>query len=228
MIIVLEGLDGAGKSTSVEFLETKFRELGYEVIVGFEPGGTFASNAIRHTAKTAEMSKLSQTLLMAAARTENHIDGAIRKYLDSVEDRQTVLLLDRYDASTYVYQGLVHRPELASVYEKVATTMNFVTPHLYVFFDVSFEESKRRRMVNVERTADVNVDNDVLEKALGSKDKFDEMRNDYRNFFVSKQMSSQVPFVQIDTTELSEDDKLKVLTEKLDEYLIPISECIGQ
>lgn len=227
MIIVLEGLDGAGKSTSVTFLENKFRELGYEVIVGFEPGGTFASNAIRHTVKTAEMSKLSQTLLMAAARTENHIDGAIRKYLDSIGARPTVLLLDRYDASTYVYQGLVHRPALSSVYEKVATTMNFVTPNLYVFFDVSFEESKRRRMVNIERTADVNVDEDVLEKALGSKEKFDEMRNDYRNFFVSKQMSSQVPFVEIDTTELSEDDKLKVLTEKLDEYLIPISECVG-
>lgn len=227
MIIVLEGLDGAGKSTSVTFLENKFRDLGYEVVVGFEPGGTYASNAIRHTVKTTEMSKLSQTLLMAAARTENHINGSIRKYLDSIETKKTVLLLDRYDASTYVYQGLIRRPELAAIYERISTTMNFVTPNLHVFFDVSFEESKLRRMPSVERVADVDADEDVLESLLGTKVEFDEMRNDYRNFFISKQLSSGIPFVTIDTTGLSEDAKFKVLTEKLDEYLIPVSECIG-
>lgn len=228
MIIVFEGLDGAGKSTSIQPYSLELQKLGYEVLVGYEPGGTYGANAIRHTLKSVELTKSAQALMFMAARVENHADGAIYKYLKERENKPNlVLILDRYDASTYIYQGLIHRPHLAAVYEKVANAMEFIEPDLYVFFDVSFEESKRRRSTGM-RKADISMEADVLERELESKTNFDEMRTDYRNFLVSKQRGSQVPFVEIDTTELGESEKIKVLTEKLNDYLIPITECVGQ
>lgn len=224
MMIVFEGLDGAGKSTAMESYAELLREKGYNVLITYEPGGTENSAAIRSVVKTTPLTTRTQSLLMAAARIENHDNGVLGQYAKRIDDPKTILLCDRYDASTYVYQGLMHDPIQASVYERIAEANYFLRPDLYVFFDVSYEDSRTRRTQGY-RNADVEVTADVLERNLESKSKFTEMRDDYCNFFVSKQLSADIPYVTIDTTGIDAPSKMKVLTEKLNEYLVPISEC---
>ncbi len=225
MIIVFEGLDGAGKSSSIDAYAKHLRSLGYTVLTTQEPGGTEAAFDIRSLVKTTPMEKRSQTMLFAAARYENHVSGNIGAYVrDMVTNPNLILLIDRYEASTYIYQDLINDPVSAAVYEEIAHNYEFITPDIYVFFDVSFEESLRRRKPDA-RNTDVHVEDDVLERTLESESNFAKMRSDYRNFFVSKQLISSTAWVEVNTTDMTEEMKLQDITEKLNEHLIPISEC---
>ena len=104
MFITLEGIEGVGKSTQIQFIADYLQEQGREFVITREPGGTPVGEDIRGLVldnKHTDMVADTELLLMFAARAE-HIDKVIRPALEAGKD----VLCDRFTDASYAYQGL--------------------------------------------------------------------------------------------------------------------------
>jgi dTMP kinase len=101
--ITLEGLEGSGKSSLINFLEKLLKTKGFSVKVFREPGSTRIGEKIREVLlnnKNKELSRHTELLLYLAARTqliEEKLKKALRDY--------DFIICDRFFDSTLVYQG---------------------------------------------------------------------------------------------------------------------------
>ena len=100
-LIVLEGIDGAGKSTQARRLLRKLRALGYETVSFREPTRGKWGRDIKRMAKTAGSLTPEEELdLFVKDRREN-----VRKNIRPALSGEKVVILDRYYFSTIAYQG---------------------------------------------------------------------------------------------------------------------------
>lgn len=100
LFITLEGLDGAGKSTHLAWLEQHFRDAGRAVVMTREPGGTPLGERLRAIVLHEAMHADTEALVMFAARRE-HIEQVIRPALM----RGDVVISDRFTDASFAYQG---------------------------------------------------------------------------------------------------------------------------
>src|SRR5690554_6541222 len=98
--ITLEGLDGAGKSTHIEWLVDQLGQRGLSVIATREPGGTALGEALRELLLHRPMHLKTETLLMFAARCE-HVETVIKPALAAGK----WVVCDRFTDASYAYQG---------------------------------------------------------------------------------------------------------------------------
>lgn len=98
--ITLEGLDGAGKSTHVQWLTEQLQQRGISVLCTREPGGTGLGERIREWVLAEPMHLKTETLLMFAARCE-HVESVIKPALAAGQ----WVLCDRFTDASYAYQG---------------------------------------------------------------------------------------------------------------------------
>jgi dTMP kinase len=103
MFITVEGIEGVGKSTNMEYIREQLQAAGRDILVTREPGGTALAEAIRglllDPAYTG-MDMLCELQLVFAARAE-HLARLIRPALAAGQ----WVLCDRFTDATYAYQG---------------------------------------------------------------------------------------------------------------------------
>ena len=138
-LITLEGVDGAGKSTHLEWIATRLRDAGKDVVMTREPGGTPLGEALRELVLNQSMTLNTETLLIFAARSE-HLAKVI---LPALEAGRWVLS-DRFTDATFAYQG--GGRGLAEA--RISTLEDWVQcglqPDLTLFFDVPLEVARQR------------------------------------------------------------------------------------
>ena len=100
MFIVLEGIDGTGKSTHAARLAEWFQSQGRETITSFEPTRGPWGRKLRESASTGRLSPDEELDLFLRDRRE-HVETLIRPGLAAGK----VVILDRYYFSTMAYQG---------------------------------------------------------------------------------------------------------------------------
>ncbi len=103
LFITLEGIEGAGKSTAVDFIEEFLMKEGHDVIKTREPGGTVIGEQIREILLKNENYTLTydaELLLVFSARAQ-HIQEVILPALSSGK----IILCDRFTDASYAYQG---------------------------------------------------------------------------------------------------------------------------
>jgi len=101
--ISIEGIEGAGKSTQLAFIQRYLTEQGKKLVVTREPGGTDLGEQIRTlllTPTKTGMAVDTELLLMFAARTE-HLEQVVKPALE----RGDWVLSDRFVDATFAYQG---------------------------------------------------------------------------------------------------------------------------
>ena len=101
--ITIEGIEGVGKTTNIDFIHSLLNDAGHEVVLTREPGGTPIGEDVRELLlghKHEGMSDDTELLLMFAARAE-HLHKVIRPALAEGKD----VLCDRFTDATYAYQG---------------------------------------------------------------------------------------------------------------------------
>jgi len=98
--VTFEGIDGAGKSTQIGFVEDWLRGRGIEVLLTREPGGTPIGESLREMILHRPMQARTETLLMFAARCE-HVLTVIEPALAAGR----WVLCDRFTDATYAYQS---------------------------------------------------------------------------------------------------------------------------
>jgi len=98
--VTFEGIDGAGKSTQIAFVEHWLRQRGIDVLLTREPGGTPVGETLREMILHRPMQPRTETLLMFAARCE-HVLAVIEPALAGGR----WVLCDRFTDATYAYQS---------------------------------------------------------------------------------------------------------------------------
>jgi dTMP kinase len=97
--ITFEGIDGAGKSSHLDFACELVRARGHEVARTFEPGGTQFGKRLREVVLAERTSPLAEALAMFAARSA-HVEALIEPALAAGR----WIVCDRFSDSTYAYQ----------------------------------------------------------------------------------------------------------------------------
>jgi dTMP kinase len=101
--ITVEGIEGVGKTTSVEFLRAAIERCGHRVLTGREPGGTPMAEQIRALLiehGDEPLPDIAELLLMFAARAL-HVENVIRPALNA----GTWVVCDRFSDASRAYQG---------------------------------------------------------------------------------------------------------------------------
>ena len=148
-LLVLEGIDGCGKTTQLEQLSrwlpnSGLMSDGSQLIVTREPGGTALGSTLRdlllHPAPDADPGPTAELMLYAADRAQ-HIDRVIQPALE----RGDWVLSDRFSGSTMAYQGYGRGldQKLIADLERIAT--RGVSPDMTVWLDLPLALSVQRR-----------------------------------------------------------------------------------
>jgi dTMP kinase len=143
LFIVLEGGEGAGKTTQAQRLGAWMTELGVPFTAAREPGGTQVGEAIRDLLlerKALRMPAETELLLMLAARA-----AFVREVVRPALDRGRVMLADRFEYSTFVYQGIARGLGVDRAREMNRFATGGLSPDLVIVLDVPTDEGLERR-----------------------------------------------------------------------------------
>jgi len=141
--ITLEGVDGAGKSTHINFIKKYLRNRNLNFLLTREPGGTNLGEKLRKILLYDQMTPETESLLMFAARNE-HVQKIIKPNLDEGIN----IISDRFTDATYAYQCGGKNVE----FSKITLLKNWVhqdlNPDLTILFDLPVEVSLLRLKSN--------------------------------------------------------------------------------
>jgi len=138
--ITLEGVDGAGKSSFLPWIERRLQSSGKDVLVTREPGGTVLGEQLREVLLRSKVSPVTEVLLMFAARKE-HLDQVIVPALEA----GVYVLCDRFTDATYAYQGAGRGIDLAHIASLERWIQGQLQPDLTLLFDLPVEIARLRR-----------------------------------------------------------------------------------
>jgi dTMP kinase len=140
-LIVIEGSEGAGKTTQLRLLKELLRGSGFEVLALREPGGTALGDTIRAMLLDPErhISPQAEALLFMASRAQ-----LVSDEIDPALGRGVVVLMDRFFLSTYAYQidgrGL---PE-DRIRQANSLAVGGLVPDLTIVLDITAAEGMTR------------------------------------------------------------------------------------
>jgi dTMP kinase len=167
VFITFEGIDGVGKSTQLDLLESYLVAGGHEVIRTLEPGGTELGQEIRHLLlhRKGDVAPRSEALLYAADRA-HHVATKIRPALAEGK----VVLSDRYFDSSVAYQGAARELNVDEVRDISLWAVGGLLPDLTILLDLPAD-------VAIQRRNKTGVEPDRLEKE--QVDFFERARDEY-------------------------------------------------
>ncbi len=171
--ITLEGVEGSGKTTNLEFLCQTLEERSVPYVRTREPGGTELAEAIREVMLLdwkEDITGLTEVLLVFAARAQ-HIANVIKPNLD----KGTWVVSDRFTDATYAYQGEARGVDWSIIETLESWVQKGLQPDLTFFLDLPPEESEVRiadrekdRMESEDRLFFERVREGYIKRARGS------------------------------------------------------------
>jgi dTMP kinase len=143
LFLVLEGGEGVGKTTQARLLARWLKEAGVPHTLSREPGGTPVGEAIRRVLleeRELEMPAETELLLMLAARA-----AFVREVVRPALERGEVVVADRFEYSTFVYQGVARGIGIERTRELNAFAAGGTAPDLVLVLDVPADEGRDRQ-----------------------------------------------------------------------------------
>lgn len=190
--ITLEGIDGAGKSSHMAWLEDYFGRQGASVVTTREPGGTPLGEALRQIVLHESMHLETEALIMFAARRE-HIEVVIRPALEAGR----WVLCDRFTDATFAYQGGGRGLDRERIEALARWVHPDLQPDLTLLFDVAPEQAVGR-----------------LAGTGNAPDRFERERLDFfhrvREVYLTRAAAQRHRFRVIDASGTVEDTKVLV------------------
>ena len=195
LFITVEGVDGAGKSTAMEWLAEQIAARR-TVVRTREPGGTALGERLRELLLHEKMDLETETLLMFAARRE-HIAQVILPALA----RGDVVISDRFTDATFAYQG----GGRGVGFDKVLILENWVQgelqPDFTLLFDVPLDIARARIAARAKQT------NEALDKF--ENESFEFFRRT-REAYLKRAEAAPQRIAIIDSTQSLDDVKRQI------------------
>ena len=178
LLITLEGIEGAGKSTAVDFIEDFLTKKGHDVIKTREPGGTVIGEQIREILLKNENYTLTydtELLLVFSARAQ-HIQEVILPALSSGK----IILCDRFTDASYAYQGGGRDIDASRINLLEKWVQGDLRPNLTLLFDldvsIGMQRTKKRSDADRFEREEINffekIRNTYLERAKKEPQRF--------------------------------------------------------
>ena len=148
--IVIEGIDGSGKTTQINQLskwlnETDLIPKTNQLIITREPGGTELGQSIRSLLLDTSTSKspdsITELLLYAADRAQ-HVNKIIRPSLNKGD----WVISDRFCGSTLAYQGYGRKLDIKLIKDLETIATQGIYPDMTFLLDIPVDESIKRRI----------------------------------------------------------------------------------
>ena len=198
VFITFEGIDGVGKSTQLDLLQSWLESRGRDVLRTLEPGGTELGQEIRHLLlhRKGDVAARAEALLYAADRA-HHVATIIRPALAEGK----VVLSDRYFDSSVAYQGAARELDVQEVRNISLWAVDNLIPDLTVLLDLDAQAAIQRRNKT-------GTEPDRLERE--KVDFFERARSQYL------ELAKEPRFLVVDATlsidEIQEQIRARVLT----------------
>ena len=178
LFITLEGIEGAGKSTAVDFIEDFLTKEGHDVIKTREPGGTVIGEQIREILLKNENYTLTydtELLLVFSARAQ-HMQEVILPALSSGK----IILCDRFTDASYAYQGGGRGIDASRINLLEKWVQGDLRPNLTLLFDldvsIGMQRTKKRSGADRFEREEINffekIRNTYLERAKKEPQRF--------------------------------------------------------
>ena len=204
MFITLEGPEGSGKTTAVNYAVKKLEELGYVIVRTREPGGTPIAEQIRNVILdkgNTSMDPRTEALLYAASRRQHLVE----KVWPAIKEGK-IVICDRYLDSSLAYQGGARGLGVDNILNINMFATEGTFPDLTLLFDIDPKIGLARIAANASR----EVNRLDLEKL--------EFHEKVRNTFLDLAKRYPDRFVIIDASKTQEEvaeQTLKVILERI-------------
>lgn len=135
--ITIEGIEGVGKSTNVQWVASLIHELGKEVLITREPGGTALAEDLRNVLLhdyPEKMEAKTELLLLYAGRVQ-HVERVIKPALQSGK----WVVCDRFIDATFAYQGAGRQFPIEKVERLNQWALGTFTPDYTIILDAPVE-----------------------------------------------------------------------------------------
>ena len=162
LFITLEGGEGAGKSTQSRRLKSALEQLGREVILTREPGGTPEAEKIRDLLVQRDggnWTPMAECLLFFAAR-QMHVETLIKPALNAGK----IVICDRFTDSTIAYQGYGHGFDIPTIGQIAKLSLGDFKPDLTFILDLPVSEGLSRSLKQKDSAAGKENTEDRFEK----------------------------------------------------------------
>ncbi|CAN5735317.1 hypothetical protein BH23GEM11_BH23GEM11_08100 [soil metagenome] len=143
VFVVLEGVEGAGKTTQLARLAAWLEAADVPVRKGREPGGTALGEAVRAVLldrAELDMAPESELLLMLAARS-----AFVREVVRPALASGAIMLADRFETSTFAYQGYGRGLPMDQIRRLNTFATGGLRPDLVVILDLPASEGRDRQ-----------------------------------------------------------------------------------
>ena len=178
LFITVEGVEGVGKSTNIEFIAERITAAGFDVLRSREPGGTPMAERIRGMLLEhgdEPLPDLAELFLFFASRTLN-IENVIRPAIDA----GTWVLCDRFTDASRAYQGAGRGQGIDRVNTLAEWVHGDLNPDLTILLDAPAEVGMRRakkrgatdRLESEQMSFYTRVREQYLELARGEPERF--------------------------------------------------------
>jgi dTMP kinase len=148
LFIVFEGVEGAGKSTQIQVVSARLREAGVDHLLVREPGGTVVGERARDLVLDPglEMCAEAELFLYLTARAE-----IVRRLVLPALEKGRLVLADRYELSTFAYQGAARGLDIERVREANRLATGGLVPDLTVLLRIDPARGRRRQAGEADR-----------------------------------------------------------------------------
>ncbi|MEG0292386.1 MAG: dTMP kinase [Anaerovoracaceae bacterium] len=157
LFITMEGPDGSGKSTQLDFLKDYFEKRGEKALFTREPGGTPISEKIRNVIldkENLEMDSVTEAFLYAASRAQ-----LVSQVIKPALERGRTVVCDRYVDSSIAYQG--YGRKLGDMVEKINT---FATQECEPDITFLLKLDSQKGIKRIEESSEQRGEKDRLEE----------------------------------------------------------------
>ena len=198
-LITLEGVEGSGKSTLIQYLKELIEGIGKKVIVTREPGGIEISEQIRSVildTKNTKMDGRTEALLYAAARRQHLVERIIPALKEGY-----VVLCDRFIDSSLAYQGYARGLGIDEVLSINEFAIGSFMPNLTLYLDLDPEIGLSR--IHKNKGREVNrLDLEEISYHLKVREGYEEVIKRFSNRIVRVDANQELDKVFSDTKEI--------------------------
>ncbi len=142
MLITLEGIEGSGKTTQIDYIAAYLQKSGLDYAITKEPGGTVLGEKIRSILLdpvNINIHPMTELLLYAADRVQ-HIKELISPMIESGK----IVICDRFHDSTTVYQGFTRGIDISLIQQLNSLVLEGLAPDITFVLDLDPEIGLKR------------------------------------------------------------------------------------
>lgn len=208
LFITIEGCDGSGKTTVLNFVLSKLAEEGYKIHSTREPGGSKIAEQIRTIIldkNNTDEDIRTEALLYAASRRQHLVDIVL-----PILNEGGIVVSDRYIDSSLAYQGYARGIGIEEVYQINMFATEHKLPDMTIYFNIDPVIGLQRISAGRQEKAD-RLDREKLEFHQKVHQGYQEVIKKYPARFVVVDASRPLNEV--------EGEVYFLLKKKLDEYL---------